>query len=92
MKRMQSPVLNRKGEYEIHDVPDRKVEGLRAKGWREVLRENEESGVASGEFQLTNRVWFSVRSEIRELLGLETYPSTKAEARELLENAGYTVK
>jgi len=35
MKRMQSPVVNRKGEYEIHDVPDRKVEGLREQGWTE---------------------------------------------------------
>jgi hypothetical protein len=33
---MQSPTPNRKGVYEIHDVPDRKVEGLKARGWREV--------------------------------------------------------
>jgi len=36
MKRMQSPIPNRKDEYEIHDVPSRKVEGLREKGWQEV--------------------------------------------------------
>ena len=36
MKRMQSPTPNRKGEYEIHDVPSRKVEGLKARGWVEV--------------------------------------------------------
>ena len=36
MKRMQSPTPNRKGVYEIHDVPDRKVDGLKARGWKEV--------------------------------------------------------
>jgi len=41
MKWMKSPELNRKGEYEIHDVPDRKVEGLKAKGWQEIKSEPE---------------------------------------------------
>jgi len=36
MKWMISPVPNRLGEYDVHDVPDRKVEGLREKGWKEV--------------------------------------------------------
>jgi len=36
MKWMQSPTPNRNGEYDIHDVPDRKVEGLREQGWKEV--------------------------------------------------------
>lgn len=37
MKRMQSPTPNRKGVREVHDVPDRKVANLVAKGWTEVL-------------------------------------------------------
>ena len=36
MKRMRSPAPNRRGEYEVHDVPNRRVESLRAKGWQEV--------------------------------------------------------
>jgi len=49
MRWMQSPVPNRKDEYEIHDVPDRKVEGLRDKGWKEVKPKKQQvSSVPSG--------------------------------------------
>jgi len=36
MIKMQSPKSNRNGVYEIHDVPSRRAEALRAQGWVEV--------------------------------------------------------
>lgn len=39
MRRFQSPTPNRKGEYEIHNVPERKVALMQARGWAEVVAE-----------------------------------------------------
>jgi len=36
MIKMQSPTPNRNGVYEIHDVPSRRVDAMRAQGWIEV--------------------------------------------------------
>lgn len=36
MKRLRSPEPNRKGIHEEHDVPERKVANLMARGWTEV--------------------------------------------------------
>ena len=33
MQKMKSPTPNRKGAYEEHMVPSRKVGGLQARGW-----------------------------------------------------------
>jgi len=41
MQKLKSPTPNRKGEYEIHDVPSRRVEALKALGWTEVKPEKE---------------------------------------------------
>lgn len=50
MKRLQAPKPNRRGVYEIHDVPHRKAEALKAKGWKEVIGETkEEESIAETE-------------------------------------------
>ena len=45
MQKMKSPTPNRKGAYEEHMVPSRKVGGLQARGWTlvesEVIKEPE---------------------------------------------------
>lgn len=41
MIKMKSPTPNRKGVYEIHDVPGRRLEALKALGWTEVKPERE---------------------------------------------------
>jgi hypothetical protein len=39
MIRMKSPTPNRRGKYEVHDVPSRRVAALKAQGWIEVRDE-----------------------------------------------------
>jgi hypothetical protein len=40
MIRMKSPTPNRRGKYEVHDVPSRRVAALKAQGWIEVRNED----------------------------------------------------
>lgn len=95
MRRMQSPTPNRKGEYEIHDVPSRKVAGLLARGWTDIdasLPEADNTEKTAGplteslsprpQLDLSGK-WLSKRTEIRDLLGLESPPKSKDEARVL---------
>lgn len=82
MIRMQSPKPNRKGVYEIHDISSRKIESYRARGW---IPADEKT------FNLSEGHWFKVRSAVQEELGLDTAPKSKQEARDFLEQAGYTV-
>jgi hypothetical protein len=46
MIRMKSPTPNRKGKYEIHDVPSRRIAALKAQGWIEI---NEQQNKISDE-------------------------------------------
>jgi len=39
MRKFQSPTPNRKGEYEVHNVPQRKVALMQARGWTEIVAE-----------------------------------------------------
>ncbi len=85
MIKMQSPTPNRKGVYEIHDVPTRKIEGLKVRGWTPVETSEEQA------FDLNTAPWFEVRQKVKEELGLETSPKSKQQAYDLLEQAGYKV-
>lgn len=80
MKKMQAPFKNRKGIYEIHDIPERRVDALKKQGWYFV---GEKIFVMDGE-------WFSIRKEIKDLLGKT--PKSKKHAIEMLKEAGYKVE
>ncbi len=82
MIQMKAPESNRHGVYEIHDVPGRKIEGLKAKGWLPVEDKT---------FDLSAGQWFRMRTVIQDKLGLDSAPRTKEQARQLLEEAGYKV-
>jgi len=82
MIKMQSPKANRKGIYEVHDVPDRKIELYKSWGWK--VYEDKSFDI--------NREWFKVRQEVKDLLDLDKYPKSKKHACELLEDAGYKIK
>jgi len=41
MQRLRSPTPNRKGEYEVHQVPSRKAAALKARGWEPVGGQSE---------------------------------------------------
>lgn len=87
MIKMQSPEPTRHGKYEIHDVPSRKIEWYRARGWYEVT---EKEPVANS-FDLSGS-WFKQRGAVKQELGLDRFPASKEEAISLLEQAGYEVK
>jgi len=103
MIRMQAPIPNRRGLYEIHDVPTRKIEQYKSRGWK-VAEEaptppeqpadpmSVEGEVKINEFDLGNAPWPGVKSQIKELLGLDRMPRTKKEARSFLEQGGYVVR
>lgn len=114
MKRLQSPTPNRKGVYEVHDVPSRKVALLTARGWKDVdaaeqgheaapdaTRQPDDGARSmtateapqahtSGAFDLSG-AWMKTRAQVRDTLGMDRVPKNKAEAREMLEAAGYEV-
>lgn len=114
MKRMQSPKPNRKGVYEIHEVPSRKAIALAARGWTEVADADTpvsrshrgaqapyeqkqaqrgpltESLRESPQFDLSGK-WLATRSRVRDELNLSRLPTSKDEARVMLEDAGYEV-
>jgi len=84
MRQMKSPEPNRRGEYEVHDVPERRVESYRARGWvdaqsaAEPAREPIASGLVAthrggGYYRVTDAtgalVEDSVRRERAEELG-----------------------
>ena len=89
MIKMQSPEPNRKGVYEIHDVPDRKIQGLKERGWQEVEPQRSESAEI---VDFSSEQWFTLRKKIKDLLELDKPPKSKQEGKALLEQAGYTVK
>ncbi len=98
MIKMQSPIPNRKGVYEVHDVVTRKIDSYRAAGW---LKLGEKVKPSQGEiepakpaeskqFDLSGS-WFTNRAKVKKELGLEKAPASKLEAGELLRAAGYEV-
>ena len=98
MQKMRSPMPNRKGIHEVHDVPSRKAARLRALGW-------EDAGDAAAPGPGSERMepepgptfslagaWPSVRGRVRDALGMDGLPASKEEARQLLRDAGYEVE
>jgi len=49
MRKFQSPTPNRKGEYEIHNVPERKVALMQARGWTEIVAERTQAPAQSAQ-------------------------------------------
>jgi len=89
MKRMRATKADRKGKLVEHDVPERKVELMKSKGF-EVI------GGASVDEQAFDLAkggnWFQVREDIKVVLGVDSLPMRKAEVAELLREKGYNVK
>jgi len=90
MRYMQAPAANRRGEREVHYVPDRAVPRLMARGWTEMKRGVGASPTQAPTFDLSG-AWLSARKRVRDAVGAERFPSGKAEAREWLHQAGYEV-
>jgi len=91
MKRLRSPNPNRKGEYEVHVVPSRRAGVLQSRGWVDIDEKPlTESLSARPQFDISGK-WMSVRSRVRDELGITRLPQSKDEARVLLEDAGYEV-
>jgi len=104
MRKFQSPTPNRKGEYEIHNVPERKVARLVDQGWVEVCGNRlERVGEHGPEIEAVGMPrafsepvdlsgnWMKARAKTRDLLGLDRLPGSKLEAAALLRDAGYEV-
>jgi hypothetical protein len=91
MLRMKSPKPDRRGRYEERDVPGRRVKQFKARGWVEVKDNDIQEDVSEeGVFDISGN-WFSVRTEVRDLLGKDSLPGSKKQAVQWLEEAGYKV-
>ena len=93
MLRMRSPKPNRRGRFDEKDIPGRLIERYRNRGWTEAGKEEvqEEKGQSANVFDVSGN-WFSVRSQVRDLLKVEELPESKEQAVEWLRKAGYEVK
>jgi len=104
MKRLRSPQKNRRGVYEEHNVPERKVARLLDQGWVEVCGNRlERVGEHGPEIEAVGMPrafsepvdlsgnWMKARAKTRDLLGLDRLPGSKPEAAALLRDAGYEV-